>query len=279
MPKTADKRADARRIARVQKAHQEVSAPATTRRAPVSPRGVRPRGTLAMISDYPWATTIFVLLIVGMIALILHQQRLGPWAPPAPPAAAHCNVTTHTCDKAPTYTLDSHKVYTATIHTAKGDIVIQLDPISAKQNVNNFVFLAGQHFYDGQKVSRVERNGQTSPITGSSSNLDLMQTGVGGKNGGPGFAMPNEPPTLTYASGAVAMANGSQFFICTGDDSSAISGATFPIIGKVLSGLSVAQALNQGDIIQNVTIASSTPTPTAAPSPTAAPTATATPKK
>ncbi len=277
MPKTAaDKRAEARRLARVRTAHQAAppSTPASALTRTTS-RRVAPnkrRGSRSFVQQYPYLTGIIVLAVIGLLVLIAHQARIGPWAPPAGPTAATCNLQTHICNHAPKQTINTKDSYTATIHTAKGDIVIALEPGSAPQNVNNFVFLAQQHFYDGLPVSRVERVGQNSPVTGHPSNLALVQTGVGGKNGGPGFAMPSEPPSGTYAAGTVAMANGSQFFICTGDDSSAISGGTYPMIGKVVSGLDAAQALNQGDIIERITIAVSapTPTPTPAPSPTAA---------
>lgn len=282
MPKTAaDKRAEARRLARVRTAHQAPPSAAkapvastTSRRVPAKRGGSR--GSRSFVQQYPYLTGIIVLALIGLIVLIAHQARFGPWAPPSPPAAAHCDLTTHICTKAPKQTINTKDTYTATIHTAKGDIVIALDSASAPKNVNNFVFLAQQHFYDGLPVSRVERVGQNSPATGHPSNLALMQTGVGGKNGGPGFAMPSEPPSGTYASATVAMANGSQFFICTGDNSSAISGATFPIIGKVVSGLDVAQALNQGDKIERITIAVSAPSPTPTPAATAGATATPT---
>ncbi|HEX6799048.1 MAG TPA: peptidylprolyl isomerase [Ktedonobacterales bacterium] len=278
MPKTAaDKRAEARRLARVHSAHQAAAPqPATSRRVP---QGRSARGSArrqrSFVERYPYATGIIVLAVIGLLVLIAHQARLGPWAPPSPPAAAHCDRTTHVCSKAPQQTIKTADAYTATIHTAKGNIVIQLEPGSAPKNVNNFVFLAQQHFYDGLPVSRVERVGQISPVTKHPSNLALVQTGVGGKDGGPGFAMPNEAPAGAYAEGTVAMANGSQFFICTGDNSTAISGTSFPIIGKVVSGLSVAQALNQGDRIESISIAVSTPTPT--PAATASPAATGSP--
>ena len=278
MPKTAaDKRAEARRQARVRTAHQVApaaqAAPTTSRRVPPNKR----RDSRSFVQQYPYLTGIVVLAVIGLLVLIAHQARLGPWAPPAGPAAASCNLATHICNHAPKQTINTKDTYTATIHTAKGDIVIALEPGSAPQNVNNFVFLAQQHFYDGLPVSRVERVGQNSPVTGHPSNLALMQTGVGGKNGGPGFAMPSEPPAGTFASGTVAMANGSQFFICTGDNASAISGTSFPIIGKVVSGLDVAQGLNQGDTIERITIAVSAASPTATPaaSATALPSATA----
>lgn len=284
MPKTAaEKRADARHAARVRSAHQAAPPPPAatgSRRVPTTRgRNGSRQAQRSFIQQYPYGTAILVLVVIGLLVLGAHQARLGPWAPPAPPAAAHCDLTTHVCNKAPNQPINTKDTYTATIHTAKGNIVIQLEPGSAPKNVNNFVFLAQQHFYDGLPVSRVERVGQISPVTKHPSNLALVQTGVGGKDGGPGFAMPSEAPAGTYAEGTVAMANGSQFFICTGDNSTAIGGTSFPIIGKVVSGLSVAQALNQGDKIESITIAvtaAATPTPAATASPAASATGTAT---
>src|SRR5262249_28820496 len=104
MPKTVDKRADARPMARGGQAHQAVQqAPArpVARRAPAAPRRPQPRtrGPLAVIRDYPWATTIFVLLIAGVLLLILHQQQVWIWTPNAKPTAT-CNLKTHVCTRA-----------------------------------------------------------------------------------------------------------------------------------------------------------------------------------
>ena len=71
-----------------------------------------------------------------------------------------------------------------------------------------------------------------------------------------------------YVAGAVAMANsgpdtnGSQFFICTGDDSKLPK--SYNLFGHVVSGLDVAQKIVKGDKILSVTIAvqtHSTPAP------------------
>ena len=49
----------------------------------------------------------------------------------------------------------SAKRYTATMETSLGTIVIALDPIAAPKTVNNFVFLAGYHYYDGVIFHRI----------------------------------------------------------------------------------------------------------------------------
>jgi predicted lipoprotein with Yx(FWY)xxD motif len=61
------------------------------------------------------------------------------------------------------------------------------------------------------------------------------------------------------------MANASQFFINTVDNSQAITSTNYPIIGNVVTGMNVAQAITRGDKIISITISSKTiePTPTA----------------
>ena len=108
--------------------------------------------------------------------------------------------------------IDADKRYTATMATSKGTIVIALDPIAAPKTVNNFVFLARYHYYDGVVFHRI--------IPGF-----VMQGGdpEGTGRGGPGYKFADElPKPGRYQVGSLAMANagpntnGSQFFIITG---------------------------------------------------------------
>ncbi len=94
----------------------------------------------------------------------------------------------------PEMNIDSGKDYVATIATAKGDIVVELDPGAAPQTVNNFVFLARQGFYDGLTFHRV--------VPGF-----VIQGGdpLGSGAGGPGYTVPAEIE-LEHAKGAIAMA-------------------------------------------------------------------------
>jgi cyclophilin family peptidyl-prolyl cis-trans isomerase len=233
------------------------------------------------LRNYPWATTILVLLIAGLVVLVMHQQQLGPWAPPAPPAQATCNNTTHICTKAPLTVLNAHKYYTATIKTAKGEIVIQLDAKDAPNMVNSFVFLAQEGFYNGLDFWKVERLNQVSPETNQPSNIDIIQGGKGGDaQGGPGYTVKADATQSTYTSGMVEMVNASQFFINTADNSTAITNTNYTQIGYVVSGLNVAKEIVRGDKILSISISSTSvapPTPTPAPTPTTAATATATP--
>ena len=276
MPKTAHKRAEARREARIVRAHQQAPQHPVSRRVPAARGRKRQSGLAGILQRYPWGSSLFLILVIGMSLLVMRQQHLGPFALPAgpgKPAQAVCSLKTHTCNKAPLMTISTAKAYSATIETSKGAITVQLDPKTAPIAVNDFVFLADQHFYDGLTFSRVERLNQISPITNQPSNLQLIQGGAGGVQGGPGYTLKFDAVTGSYSAGTIAMANASQFFISTGDNSQAITTKTFPIFGVVTSGLNVAQQINQGDMILSVTITVSNPAPT----PTAAATASPTP--
>jgi peptidylprolyl isomerase len=278
MPKTASKRTGARKVARVQRAHtaqQTDSANVVSRRVPMAQRRAASRSPAALIQDYPWATTIFVLLLIGLVVLVMYNQHLGPWTPKAAPKQATCNLQTHLCNKAPLMTINTSHFYSATIKTKYGDIVLSLDAQNAPIAVNNFVFLAQQHFYDGLPFNRVEHVGQVSPITNQPSNLDLIQGGAGGAKGaGPGYTLKFDSNTGNYVAGSISVANSSQFFICLSDMSQQLSN-TWDRFGVITAGLDFAKEVKVNDIIESVTITESTVQPT--PGPTAAPTATPTP--
>ncbi len=55
----------------------------------------------------------------------------------------------------PAMQIDVAKNYSVSIETNRGTIELELYPQHAPQTVNNFVFLAGQGFYDGVKFHRV----------------------------------------------------------------------------------------------------------------------------
>jgi cyclophilin family peptidyl-prolyl cis-trans isomerase len=261
----------------VTRAHQTAYAPPLTRTRAGARRAASRSSRGSFVQRFPWATAIFASVLVLGLTFLLHSNHLWPFQLPAPHQPG-CNLKTHVCDK-PKMTVNQNKNYVATIKTAKGDIVIQLDVKDAPIAVNNFVYLAQQGFYNGLTFHRIEHKGQTSPLTGAASTLDLIQGGdpKGDGQGGPGYKFQDEPVTGDYVAGAVAMANagantnGSQFFICTGDDSKEL-GKQYSLFGHVISGLDVAQKIVAGDKMTSVTIAVTTPpTPTASsatPSPT-----------
>lgn len=114
----------------------------------------------------------------------------------------------------PEMRLDPKKQYTATIHTDKGDIQVNLFAQEAPETVNNFVFLAREGYYDNTTFHRV--------INGF-----MAQGGdpTGTGRGGPGYKFNDEPGALALrhdVPGVLSMANagpnsnGSQFFITHG---------------------------------------------------------------
>jgi peptidyl-prolyl cis-trans isomerase B (cyclophilin B) len=155
----------------------------------------------------------------------------------------------HVYSAVPATQIDSTKLYTVTITTTRGTIVLCLQPALAPLTVNTFVVLARNHFYDGLKFHRVVAG---FVVQGG----DPQGTG----NGGPGFQFPDETVRQQYVLGAVAMANsgkntnGSQFFICIADDTSSLA-PSYNLYGKVESGIDVAQKIVQGDVMQTVTVA------------------------
>ncbi|NNF59073.1 MAG: peptidylprolyl isomerase [Rhodothermaceae bacterium] len=146
--------------------------------------------------------------------------------------------------------IDADKTYRATITTNRGDIVLDLDPSAAPNTVNNFVVLARDGFYDGVTFHRVIPNFM---IQGGD------PTGTG--SGGPGyrFADEFEGNPLRHERGVISMANagpgtnGSQFFITHGPQPHLDNRHT--VFGRVAEGMDVVDAVQQGDVMESVTIA------------------------
>ena len=145
-------------------------------------------------------------------------------------------------------TESSHPVTANLSETAKGDITLCLDPKLAPNTVNNFVFLARNQFYNGLKFHRVEAS-------------FVIQGGdpKGDGTGGPGYKFNDEPVSGEYTAGAVAMANsgpntnGSQFFICTVDDSKKLQ-KLYNLFGYVQTGMDVVLKIAVGDVMTSVTV-------------------------
>jgi cyclophilin family peptidyl-prolyl cis-trans isomerase len=133
--------------------------------------------------------------------------------------------------------IDTSKRYTATMDTSMGTMVIALDAINAPLTVNNFVFLALNHYYEGVIFHRI--------INGF-----MCQGGdpTGTGTGGPGYRFNDETVKQRYQLGSIAMANagpntnGSQFFLISG-----ASGVGLPPqynhFGQIVKGLEVLDAM------------------------------------
>jgi peptidylprolyl isomerase len=162
-------------------------------------------------------------------------------------------------DAYPPMIIDPAKNYSATMVTSKGTLEIVLDAAGAPKTVNNFVFLARWHYFDGIVFHRV--------IPGF-----VLQGGdpTGTGTGGPGYRFEDElPKPGRYELGSLAMANagpntnGSQFFVISGPDGVRLP-PLYALFGKVVKGLDVVQAINdigtgsgrpqENVIIESVTI-------------------------
>ena len=172
----------------------------------------------------------------------------------------------HVYSAEPAMTIDQSKLYEATITTSKGDIVLCLQPDLAPHTVNNFVTLARNGFYNGIPFARVVsgfviQTGDPNCI-GNVPAAPATPSGSCG-SGGPGYTFNDEPVHEKYVNGCVAMANsgantnGSQFFICSADDTSQLT-LSYNLFGQVVSGLDVVQKIVQGDVMKSVTVAEQT---------------------
>jgi cyclophilin family peptidyl-prolyl cis-trans isomerase len=142
-------------------------------------------------------------------------------------------------DGPPPMCIDPAKRYSAEMVTSKGTMHIALDAAAAPKTVNNFVFLARYHYYEGIVFHRV--------IPGF-----VLQGGdpTGNGTGGPGYRFEDElPKPGRYELGSLAMANagpntnGSQFFVISGPDGMRLP-PQYSLFGKVVSGLDVVATID-----------------------------------
>lgn len=268
MPKTT-KRTEAKRAAKIARAHATPLSEPQDKVAP-SRRSPGYKAPKRGITRYPFLLSIITLAVlvgIGSGFYSLYTSHLWPFAPHSipvvyatvPPASkSPCitdavlkkitdtspvpsqtvfNQTTHMYSQPPAMTIQTNKLYCAGINTNRGLIVIELDPGLAPNTVNNFVFLAQHHFYDGIKFHRVLPN-------------QIIQGGdpKGDGTGGPGYKFNDEPVKGNYTAGTIAMANsgpntnGSQFFINTGDNTKTFD-KKYNLFGHVVQGLDIVQQI------------------------------------
>lgn len=157
----------------------------------------------------------------------------------------------------PKMTIDTSKAYTAVMDTSLGIIKIALSPETAPVTVNNFVYLADNHQYDGVLFHRISND--LSIVQGG--DVTCKEPNVTCGQGSPGYTFKDE---LTgkekYTQGVVAMANagpntnGSQFFIVTGPKATQLP-PSYTIFGK----LADAASLRVAEEIQSQSVTGETP--------------------
>jgi peptidylprolyl isomerase len=159
---------------------------------------------------------------------------------PASPAADGSSPKTQRFSAPPEMCIDPSKTYSAEMVTSMGTVVIALDPINAPKTVNNFVFLARYHYFEGVVFHRI--------IQGF-----MCQGGdpEGSGRGGPGYKFADELPKAgRYEIGSVAMANagpntnGSQFFLISGPSGVRLP-PSYSLFGKIVKGLDVLDKMEK----------------------------------
>src|SRR5256712_11142629 len=144
------------------------------------------------------------------------RLSVAPGSDPGVPHARSSNVERHRQMEQrttpPPTVIDATRKYSVTVHTSRGDFVIALvEPKVAPLTVNNFVYLAQNHHYDGLTFHRV--------VPGF-----VVQGGdpLGNGTGGPRYKLPGESIPSQGPRGTVGMASsaagvsGAQFFITLG---------------------------------------------------------------
>ena len=186
--------------------------------------------------------TRFLTALVGVALLTVGvASAQTPTPPPAttPPAAAK-------------------KVPTAVITLEKGgEIVLEFWPQDAPKHVENFIKLANEKFYDGQRVHRVEPGFVVQFGDPQSKKLPMDDPKMG--SGGPGYTIKAEFNKRPFDRGVLGMARtsdpdsaGSQIYIMLGP--SHFLNGKYTAFGKVASGMGVVDQIKVGDRIKSVRI-------------------------
>ncbi|HWP61340.1 MAG TPA: peptidylprolyl isomerase [Candidatus Paceibacterota bacterium] len=132
-----------------------------------------------------------------------------------------------------------------TLHTNKGEIVLEMMEKDAPNTVANFAKLAKEGFYDGTKFHRIIKDFMIQGGDPQTKDDSLMARWG---NGGPGYKFADEIHANNRNDvGTIAMANsgpntnGSQFFINVADNSFLDTKHT--VFGQVIRGMEVVEQI------------------------------------
>ena len=166
-------------------------------------------------------------------------ESVAPGSPTAPDSSAATSPAAEgSCPTAPPEPLAAGETREVTIETDQGDIVIEVEADLGPLAAGNFVALTECGYYDGIIFHRILPG---FVIQGGD------PTGTG--SGGPGYEFPNDPVSVPYERGVVAMANagrdtnGSQFFIVLDD---AGLPPDYSVFGRVTAGMEIADEIAAG---------------------------------
>lgn len=189
------------------------------------------------------------LLLICALAVGASAAAQAP-KPPAPkPAAAKPAAAPAT--KTPVFRIE----------TAKGVMVVETYPSDAPKSFEHILALVKKHFYDNQAVHRVVAGQAVQFGDPQSRNMLLSDSWGRGPNSGSGaiIGVSEVSKTRKHVRGTLSIANsGSPVF---GDSQLFIALRAVPkwdghytIIGRVTSGIEVADKLARGDKIKSFTV-------------------------
>lgn len=194
------------------------------------------------------------LSVLAIAALItLAACSAGSAAPPSPSPAPSPSPSpvpssaTSACPTSQPPPLAAGETRTVTIQTSKGTIVIKVEGSLGPNAAGNFVALAACGYYDDVIFHRLAPGFVIQGGDGQFGREPNVQAQLVGR-GGPGYKFADDPVTVPYTRGTVAMANagpdtnGSQFFICLADLSSTLS-PNYSVFGHVTQGMDVVDAI------------------------------------
>jgi cyclophilin family peptidyl-prolyl cis-trans isomerase len=141
----------------------------------------------------------------------------------------------------------NESLVSASVETARGTAVLDLDAEEAPMTVESLRALAARRFFDGIVIHRVVPD-------------FVVQTGDprGDGSGGPGYAIRDEINPLRYARGAVGMAlsgpdtGGSQWFVTLAPQIHLDGGYT--VFGRVREGMDLFDRTEQDDTLVSVRV-------------------------
>jgi len=139
-----------------------------------------------------------------------------------------------------------------------GQIALEFFPADAPRHVENFLKLAEQKFYDGQRVHRVEPGFVVQFGDPQTKTLPVTDARVG--TGGPGYTVKAEFNKRPFERGVLGMARsndpdsaGSQVYIMLGP--APFLNGSYTAFGRVVSGMEVADKIKVGDRITSIKVA------------------------
>jgi cyclophilin family peptidyl-prolyl cis-trans isomerase len=167
--------------------------------------------------------------------LVLGLGACSSGASPLPTIGPQASDAGGACPTSQPAALPAGESRTVEIETSKGSITIRVEADLGPLAAGNFVALASCGYYDGIVFHRV--------MPGF-----VIQGGdpTGSGMGGPGYEFANDPVTVPYDRGVVAMANagrdtnGSQFFIVLADSG---LDPNYSVFGRVTAGMDAVDAI------------------------------------